>query len=97
MKHAFSNVTAEGLIAAIKALTDTPRGEDQQIVTIGRHNVTGEWIVNVSDAADGDATTGEGLNHRTFGSPELSHALYSALVDHAEAFDVFKAATGWSK
>lgn len=102
MKHAFSNVTADGLIAAITALTDTPRLDDNarpqpQIVTIGRHSETGEWVIVMGEAADGDTTTGEGLNHRVFSSPELSHALYSALVDHYAAFDAFKNATGWTK
>lgn len=96
MNHDFSNVTADGLLAALKAMTDTPREDEMQIVTFGRHNVSGEWIIVVSDAADGDTTTGDGINARTYGSPELSHAIYSALADHPEAMLVFMAATGWT-
>lgn len=102
MKHAFSNVTADGLIAAITALTGTSRLDDNgqpqpQIVTIGQHNQTGDWVVVVGDAADGDTTTGEGVDQRVFSSEELSHTLYSALVDHYAAFEAFKEATGWTK
>jgi hypothetical protein len=101
MKHAFSNVTGDGLIAAISALTTVPRLDDnarpqQQVVMIGQHNQNSEWVVVMGDAEDADTTTGDTNGRRVFSSPELSHALYSALLDHPYAFNAFKLATGWS-
>lgn len=99
MKHAFSNVTSEGLIVAITAMTEVARLDDnaqpqKQAIAIGRHNQTGHWIISMGDTADGEPCIFNG--ERVFSSPELSHAIYGALVDHYAAFNVFKERTGWS-
>lgn len=99
MKHAFDGVTAEGLLVALECLCDYTYLDDdarprQQVVTLGKHNQTDEWVLTMRNAEDGDATT-PASDCRVFSSPELSHVIYSALVDHWAAFDHFKLKTGW--
>jgi hypothetical protein len=96
MNHAFSDVTADGLILALTCLMTAKHNGKEQVVTL-QTSTDNRYVMTLSDRNMSNPETGKPRNQRVLSSTDFAHLLWSGLNENHEALVGFKNVTGWSK